>query len=303
MIKDELEISILKEPLPDEAGWRKTAVSNVTTSDLFARTPFSANVLDILQKSRVAIFGQGSGGGKISVDLAKSGVGKYRNFDPSRLQEHNVNRHVASLLDVDRWKVDAVADIMLLNNPSVEVEAYPYNLFDPESILKPHQILLDVDLIVAATDRTEAQLAINYWACELEIPAIFGGCYEGARGGEVLFTLPGEYTPCLSCLRGGLKGPEHRGPFDYSDANVQEDFQGEPGLSAAIDLITDVETQIALALLLRGTDSPLGDLIQPQLNFILIGGALGAGFYRFRRPFQIYFQPLSGPRPNCDVCG
>jgi hypothetical protein len=103
-------------------------------------------------------------------------------------------------------------------------------------------------------------------------------------------------------LRGGLAQPEHEGPFDYSAAQSIEDYQGQPGLSAAVDLITDVEAQIALAVLLRDTNLPLAKLADPRLCFLLIGGAQSNGYYRFRRPFDIHYQPLAGPRSDCPVC-
>jgi len=47
----------------------------------------------------------------------------------------------------------------------------------------------------------------------------------------------------------------------------------------------------------------LAKLIDPHFNFILVGGALASGFYRFKKPFHIFFQPLKGPRKDCLVCG
>jgi len=299
---DKPVVRIRKQLLPGGLGWHKTAWTNVSMAALCSRTPFPPHILERLRMARVVLFGLGSGGSKLALNLAQAGVGRFRLVDPARVQVHNCIRHIASLRDVGRWKVDAVSDAMLLHNPTVEVELYPWDVFDPESPAKPETVLREADLAIAATDRTAVQLAINAWTWRLRVPAIFGGCYDGARGGEVLFTLPGEGTPCLACLRSGLEGPEPRGPFDYSAAQRAEDFQGEPGLNAAVDLITDVETQIALGVLLRDTDSPLGALIVPEYNFLLIGGALAAGYYRFKRPFHTFWQPLSGPRCDCHVC-
>jgi molybdopterin/thiamine biosynthesis adenylyltransferase len=190
----------------------------------------------------------------------------------------------------------------LLNNPEASVDLYPLDLFSPNSPVSVEQALEGTNLVIGATDKVDVQLAINAAAWISGIPAVFGGCYESARGGEVLFTLPGEGTPCLACLRSGLNPPERDGPFDYSAAASAQDYQGEPGLSAAVDLITAVEAQVALAVLLRETSSALAGLVHPRLNYLLIGGALGAGYYRFSRPFQIFYQPLSGPRPDCPVC-
>lgn len=144
---------------------------------------------------------------------------------------------------------------------------------------------------------------INEIAHRVQAPCVFGGCYEEALGGEVLFTLPGENTPCLSCLRGGLKQPEQKGAIDYSTATGPEDYQGQPGLHAMVDFVTCTEVIICLAILLQSVPgSRLAQLIDPKRNFLLVGGALGEGFYRFKKPFDVFFQPLSGPRKSCLVC-
>lgn len=297
-----ITFALKRQASPDGFGSRLAARSNVSAAELYARTPFSPEALARLGQACVAIFGLGSGGSKLALDLAKAGVGRFRLVDPARLEARHVSRHQASLKDVGRWKVEAVAEILLGHNPLATVDCYPLDPFDAECEVEPESLLQGADLAIGATDRTSAQLHLNALAWRLGVPAVFGGCYEAARGGEVLFTLPGEKTPCLACLRAGLPPPEREGPFDYSAALGPEDFRGEPGLGAAVDLVTDVETQIALGLLLRGSDSALQQLVSPQRNFLLVGGALAAGFYRFKRPFHVFWQPLVGPRPGCPVC-
>jgi hypothetical protein len=295
-------IEIMTELIPGVRGWKKTAASDIPPEQLNARTPFPVEVLERLRRSRVGVLGLGSGGGKIALDLAKAGVGEFVLVDPAFFQVHNSARHICGINDAQRYKVEAVSERMLLHNPHLMIYAYAGDPWNPADNLSFSERLGDCNLIIAATDRTEIQLAINEAAWTLRIPAVFGGCYEAARGGEVLFTLPGEGTPCLACLRAGLAQPPAAGPFDYSAAQGPEDYRGEPGISAAVDLVTDVETQIALGILLRGTGSALAELISPEYNFVLVGGALAAGYYRFRRPFQIFWQPLAGPRPDCEVC-
>jgi molybdopterin/thiamine biosynthesis adenylyltransferase len=295
-------VYIHSQPLPDGLGRRYSAESDVSLADLLARTPFAEAGRQRLQESRVVIIGAGSGGSQLALALGQAGVGHQVLVDHGYVAIHNCIRHLATLQDVGRPKVEVVAEQVLLHNPQVIIDTYAADLFQPDSPVAPEAVLAGAALVIAATDRTAVQLAINAVTWRLGVPAVFGGCYEGARGGEVLYTLPGEATPCLNCLRGGLAQPERGGPFDYSAAQHPEDFEGEPGLKSAIDFITNVEAQVALGLLLRGTGSSLEGIIVPPYNFLLIGGALAADFYRFKRPFHIFFQPLSGPRPDCDVC-
>lgn len=265
------------------------------------RTPFQQSELELLWNSTVTIIGCGTGGSKTGLELARAGVGHIKLCDPETVDTANISRYEGDLLDVGKPKVQAVAERIYRINPAIRIETYYGDIFE-HSIDEINTILAS-DLVVAATDKTEIQLIINEFIQRLGIACVFGGCYEEARGGEVFFTLPNEKMPCLACLRSGLKQPEVNNEINYSIAVGPKDYQGQPGLHAAVDLVTCIEIQICLGILLRNNPtSKLARLIDPRCNFILIGGALGSGFYRFHKPFDIFFQPLSGPRKTCHVC-
>ena len=268
----------------------------------YERTPFKKSEMDILWQSNVMIIGGGSGGSKIAIELARAGFGHITICDPQRIEFANISRHEGNLWDAGKPKTLAIAEQIYEINPAITVVTYFEDIFElPFEDVK--KIFLKSNLVVAATDKTDIQLAINELTYNFGIPAVFGGCYEEARGGEVLFTLPEKKMPCLACLRAGLKQPQTNSTIDYSIAKGSDDYQGQPGLHAAIDFVTCVEIQICIGILLRNSKtSELGNFINCIPNFILIGGALGQGFYRFRKPFDIFFQPLSGPRKTCPVC-
>ena len=270
-------------------------------SALYERTPFQQSELDVLWNSTVTIIGCGTGGSKIALELTRAGVGHLKLCDFDTVSPANISRYEGDLLDVGKSKVHVAAERVYRINPAIKLQLYAEDIF--ERPLDQLSAILTGDLIIAATDKHAIQLLINELAHRFKIPCVFGGCYEEALGGEVFFTLPGERMPCLACLRSGLKQPEITREIDYSTATGPEDYEGQPGLHAAVDFVTCVEAQICLGVLLR--DSPtsaLARLIDPRLNFILIGSALAKGFYRFRKPFDIFFQPLSGPRAECPVC-
>lgn len=268
----------------------------------YQRAPFKQSEMDTLWRSCVTVIGVGSGGGKIALELARAGVGHFAVCDPQEIEPANVSRHEGGLWDVGKPKAQLIAERIYEINPSIQVDTYCEDIFErPFEQVK--EIFLKSSLVVAAADKTDVQLTVNELAYNRGIPAVFGGCYEEARGGEVLFTLPEKRMPCLACLREGLKQPQTNRMIDYSIAKDAQDYQGQPGLHAAIDFVTCIEVQICLGILLRESEtSELGRLINAVPNFILIGGALGQGFYRFRKPFDVFFQPLSGPRKTCPVC-
>ncbi len=268
----------------------------------YERTPFNQLEMKILQNKRVLIFGMGTGGSKIALELARAGVRNLTLCDFDRINFANVSRHEGDLLDVGKPKVQVTAERIYRINPAIKVETYFEDIFErPFEQVK--EIFEQADLVIAATDNTGVQLVINELTHNLVIPCVFGGCYEEALGGEVFFTLPGENMPCLACLRGGVKQPKRKNKIDYSTASGPEDYQGQPGLHAAVDFVTCIEIQICLGILLRKSPtSKLAKMIDPSRNYLLIGGMLSEGFYRFIKPFDIFYQPLSGPRKKCVVC-
>jgi len=277
-------------------------VEIVYSSALYARTPFKHNEMEHLAGRKVLIFGCGTGGSKIALELARAGVSTITLCDPDRLEFANVSRHEGDLPDVGKYKTHLVAERIYKVNPSIKVVCYSEDIFERDyEFIK--NLFGSHHMAAAATDKTSVQLMINEMGQQAKIPCVFGGCYESAIGGEVFFTLPDGNTPCLCCLRGGLEQTKSSYRFDYSTAEGPEDYQGQPGLHAMVDFVTCAEILICLAILLRDIDSSeLGQLIDPKRNYLLIGGPLAAGFYLFQKPFDVFFQTLSGPRQNCCAC-
>lgn len=282
-------------------GWRWAEYHIIDLNDTFARTPFPKNLGAKLKKSCVALIGLGSVGSRLSLGLARSGINNFKLIDPDTVDIENISRHACDLYDLGRSKVKAVKERILRINPFAKIETFPFDVFKKsDSVLE--KIFQKVDLVIATTDKNAVQLKVNYECFNRMIPALFAGCYDEARGGEVLYVLPGETSVCLECLRGGVKQPERKGNIDYSTAQGPEDYKGEPGLNAAINLITDVAQQYAIALLLRKEKCEIAKLIDPQKNLLFVGGALGQGYYLFKKPFHFITPTLKGPWKGCGTC-
>jgi len=277
-------------------------VEVVYSAASYERTPFNQLEMDMLWNQRVLIFGMGTGGSKIALELARAGVRHLTLCDFDRLDFANISRHEGDMHDVGKPKVQVSAERIYRINPAIKVKTYFEDIFE-RSFEQVKEIFKQADLVIAATDNTAVQLLINELTHNLQIPCVFGGCYEEALGGEVFFTLPGEDMPCMACLRGGIKQPKRKNKIDYSTARGPEDYQGQPGLHAAVDFVTCIEIQICLGILLqKSPTSKLAQMIDPKCNYLLIGGMLSEGFYKFRKPFDIFYQPLSKPRKTCVVC-
>jgi len=275
--------------------------------DAYKRTPFPASLMEKLKEAVIVIFGLGSGGSRLAVGLTRDGVSQFRLVDPDTFAIENVSRHECDLLDIGRDKVEAVKERILMVDPLAKIETFPFDIFGENEAIK-EKVFDKANLVIASTDRTKVQLKINSECWKRKIPALFTGCYDEARAGEVFYVIPGETAVCYECLRGGTKQQEKPRQYDYSQARDSEKYKGEPGLNAAINFISDVAEQYAVALLLRKENCEMARLIDPKRNLLFIGGALGKGFYYlkdsccFGRPFDFVFPVLKGPWKDCGTC-
>ena len=120
--------------------------------------------------------------------------------------------------------------------------------------------------------------------------------------------MPGITKICYECLRGGTRQQEKPRQYDYSTAQNHEDYKGEPGLNAAINVISDIAEQYAISILLRNEDCEAGRLIQPQYNILFIATGLGEGFYYlqnthcFTKPFEVVYPVIKKPWKGCGIC-
>ena len=93
----------------------------------FSRTQlvFGRDAMEILAKSRVAVFGIGGVGGYTVEALARSGVGKLDLIDDDKICLTNVNRQIlATLKTVGQYKVDVAEERIHSINTQCEVRTY-----------------------------------------------------------------------------------------------------------------------------------------------------------------------------------
>lgn len=80
--------------------------------------------VEILKRSKVAVFGVGGVGGYVVEALARSGVGRLDLFDNDTVAVSNINRQIIATTDtVGKRKTDAAKERVLSINPNCEVNA------------------------------------------------------------------------------------------------------------------------------------------------------------------------------------
>ena len=101
----------------------------------FSRTELliGSEGLDILSKSRIAVFGIGGVGGYTLEALARSGVGQFDIVDDDKICITNLNRQIYALRStVGKYKVDVAKERILDINPDAIVNTYK-TFYTPET--------------------------------------------------------------------------------------------------------------------------------------------------------------------------
>lgn len=141
-------------------------------SDRFSRTEliFGEEAMNILAKSRVAVFGIGGVGGYTVEALARSGVGALDLIDDDKVCVTNINRQIIALSStIGMYKVDAAAERIREINPDCEVNCRRM-FFIPENA-----DMIDFtqyDYIVDAIDTVTGKLEIIMQAEKSGVPVI-----------------------------------------------------------------------------------------------------------------------------------
>lgn len=217
----------------------------------------------ILKDKTVLCVGLGTGGAFVAVELAKCGVGHFILVDRDRLSVGNVVRHPGGISQVGRSKVNVLRDLILDKNPKAKVEIHPIAAgFDNRDAIA--KMVHGADVVICGTDNRQSKLLINELSVEANVPAVYGGAFRRAYGGQVLRVRP-KLSPCQQCFVSALPDEAadveistdaDAGEIAYSDQPVAV----EPGLSLDVLPIANLLAKLALLELLADKSSTLNTL-------------------------------------------
>jgi tRNA A37 threonylcarbamoyladenosine dehydratase len=138
----------------------------------FSRTEkiIGSQGLEILARSKVAIFGLGGVGSFAAEALARSGIGHFLLVDPDVVDISNINRQLHALSDtVGQSKVSLMADRFKKINPSVKVDARRERFTN----LNSHILLTgDLSYVVDAIDDVNNKVHLLKSCYERNIPVV-----------------------------------------------------------------------------------------------------------------------------------
>ena len=126
--------------------------------------------LEILRRSRVAVFGVGGVGGFAVEALARSGVGALDLIDPDRVAESNLNRQLIALHStLGQYQTDAAQARVLDINPDCRVTAWR-TFYLPGT--KDQFDFSLYDYIVDAIDTVQGKLSLAEEAQKAGVPVV-----------------------------------------------------------------------------------------------------------------------------------
>ena len=262
---------------------------------------------DRLGELRVMLVGLGSLGGAIALALARSGVGRFVLIDPDRLSVDNICRHVGTIPDIGRHKVQVVQEMLANINPEVEVTAIPKWLawdlpwigagVEMERMLdEPGRTMI---VMTCAAHLAERQL--NALAVARGVTVIYAAALGAAEHGRIFRVIPRE-TPCYECILAAQDGDPASFPRFVSDGLEGEGAAylrpGLPGLGIDITQIAMLTSRFVLQTLARLEDLDLGlpDESGDHLVWTNRGGWI------FDRPLQLMVERITRS-PTCSACG
>ncbi|MDR2774709.1 MAG: ThiF family adenylyltransferase [Tannerella sp.] len=226
---------------------------------------------DIMLSKGAMLVGCGSVGSLVALELARAGVGRFMLIDNDILGYHNICRHQCGILDVGKYKVDAVKERILKINPNAKI--ITQNRIIQEVPLAILEEFCDENVIViGGADNREGDLYANKIAQEAGMALMSIGCWERAFAGEIFYCLPKgmpTYADFMA-ITGDTSGRVNQNRKFYTNEEDLEKAAFEPGISADINFVTIIAVKMTLDILNIGNPSYTTRLLDGLSQYTLV---------------------------------
>ena len=157
--------------------------------------------LEMMQGAHVVCVGIGGAMG-LCEDLVRCGLGKLTAIDFDEVDATNIHTQGFDLAHIGLSKVEALGDRLQALNQELDYTGIQMDFLHP-SDEEVDAIVSDADILLMMTDNFHCQARGNLISLRTRIPTVFAAAYEGGRGAEVTFNIPGTTTACHRCATWG----------------------------------------------------------------------------------------------------
>ena len=262
-------------PLNDVGEWNKKSASSEGLSIVIKEDGFlcfengqeiKSEVFDIgdyhirnrsevmsqkIRGKRVFVISDGSVMSRSIYELLKHGI-EVTVTDPDRLSIHNPYRwgmqEVPELL-VGRYKPLVSKELAEQNIPGVKITAFTKDFCKEISFFDQYIDEWKPELIIIATDTEDSRRDANSIGYNKQIPVMYVGLSDKAESGQIMLISGKKENPCYSCFSGNKNPFKGRATNKQYGIDSENEVRAVPALSIDINIITDIATKIAVAVL------------------------------------------------------
>ena len=153
----------------------------------------------VLKDKTVLLMGLGTGGAYAAIELAKCGVGRFILIDRDRLSVGNVVRHPGGVSQVGRFTGERrPRPHSRKESGRTHIRLHAIELAH-ENREEIKGLIEQAHVVICGTDNRPSKLLLNKLCIEANIPAVYGGAFRRAYGGQVLRVRP-KQSPCHECF-------------------------------------------------------------------------------------------------------
>jgi molybdopterin/thiamine biosynthesis adenylyltransferase len=182
-----------------------------------------------LLASTALIIGLGGLGSPVALYLAAAGVGHLILADDDQVDLSNLQRQIAhGTSNIGQLKVDSAAESLLSLNPGIRISKISQRLTQ-QSLA---DLLVDVDVVVDATDNFASRFAINDACVSTATPLVSGAAVQ-LEGQVMVYDPKLSDTPCYRCLYQNAND----GAFNCAENGVAAPVVGIIGTIQAMETI------------------------------------------------------------------
>lgn len=159
-------------------------------------TPIGEQGQKRISEKHVLIIGAGALGTGNAESLVRAGVGKLTIVDRDYVEWSNLQRQQLYVENDAMKKIPkaiAAKERLQQINSEVKITAHIMDVI-PETL---ENLIVDVDLILDATDNFDIRMIVNDASQKFKIPWIYGSCVGSYA---ISYTIIPNETPCLHCL-------------------------------------------------------------------------------------------------------